>query len=98
MHHPWPGPVAIVAFPLNIELAERVGFEPTWRYEPPRRFRGAPVATTSVPLRMFPCASYYQTPAWPPPGSHAAAGRSRPRLMCGRASSFGVGPTDGRLL
>ena len=34
------------------KLAERVGFEPTWRViSPPRRFRGAPVTTTSVPLR-----------------------------------------------
>src|SRR5262245_12285737 len=38
-------------------MAERVGFEPTCRFDPTRRFRGAPVATTSVPLR----ASFFNT-------------------------------------
>jgi hypothetical protein len=32
-------------------LAERVGFEPTCPLTQARRFRGAPVMTTSVPLR-----------------------------------------------
>ena len=34
----------------KLKLAERVGFEPTCPCEA-RRFRGAPVTTTSVPLR-----------------------------------------------
>ncbi len=32
-------------------MAERVGFEPTWRDEPPIRFRVGAVMTASVPLR-----------------------------------------------
>ena len=37
--------------------AERVGFEPTCPFEA-RRFRGAPVTTTSVPLRSLLAVSY----------------------------------------
>ena len=32
-------------------LAERVGFEPTWELSPPIRFRVGAVVTASVPLR-----------------------------------------------
>ena len=33
-------------------MAERVGFEPTCLLTETKRFRGAPVMTTSVPLRI----------------------------------------------
>ena len=59
-------PVIFVVYPVDKEgsfgtlrnaseqqLAERVGFEPTWRLSPPIRFRVGAVMAASVPLQRI---------------------------------------------
>ncbi len=51
VHTPMPPhPKGLKTGPLNV--AERVGFEPTCRFYPTIRFRVGAVMTASVPLRM----------------------------------------------
>ena len=72
-----------VISPGRIQMAERVGFEPTCLLTETKRFRGAPVMTTSVPLRSF----LTRNPASPAPSA-----RSRKKSSNNSAASSASTP------